>query len=238
MNNMKRVKVIGVSWKFHDQTFTAAQLERISHPTISEVADWLDTFGHLVGKGVPILSILSELAEKTNNLRLRALTIEIDANVREGECIGTTVYEFNWCKLPIVAQLIDLGEELGSLDETLATAAKLHRCEFKHSEISPVQRSTYASMFFKFGILLETGLPILRILKLLQAEASSADSISANLILGEDLLVVCDEIEVGSTLSKAFAVTGNCGDAIINALEDCKEVEDFRLLFSSWFEEK
>lgn len=227
-----------ITWQCKEQLITAAMLDGSAPPTVPELVKWLEQFAAELNKVVvPTLKCLTELALKTENLRLKAMTIEMKADLYDGGNLAQAIYNFRWCKLPIVAALIGIGEECSDIAKMSTLAAKLYKCEFKLSENSPLGSSNkmHARMFFMFSILLEAGLPILRALKLLQEETESP-------VFKIVFKCVCEKREEGYNLSLALSSVGIFVPAIIHAIREHEQrtqrQEDYATFFSSWFEKQ
>lgn len=224
-----------VSWKLEDRVITLKEVSNATPPSNKEIAQWLDLFSQGISNGVPILDVLFELAQATDNLLLKILSIEIVEALYKGETCAIPVRDFLWVELNLEAFLIDVGEETGELDTVLALAAKLRRGKTIASESCPLKGDKYLNTFYCLAILLDAGLPILRCLKILERDYL-ATGIAKDKVIAMELNKVCDEIETGSTLSEAMAKVATFGVAAVHAIAMGEQQGNLEVVLKGWFQ--
>jgi type IV pilus assembly protein PilC len=96
------------------------------------VARFSRTLGTLIASGVPILQALKIVKETIGNVVIQAAIDQVHDSIREGETIAAPLEE---CGVfpPMVVNMIDVGEETGSLDAMLMKVADTYDAEVEAS---------------------------------------------------------------------------------------------------------
>jgi type IV pilus assembly protein PilC len=92
------------------------------------VARFSRTLGTLIASGVPILQALKIVKETISNVVIQGAIDKVHDSIREGETIAAPLEE---CGVfpPMVVNMIDVGEETGSLDAMLMKVADTYDAE-------------------------------------------------------------------------------------------------------------
>jgi type IV pilus assembly protein PilC len=86
------------------------------------IARMTRTFGTLMGSGVPVLQALAIIQRTTGNVVIGNVVARIHEAVKEGEAIAPTL-KGSGVFPPMVAGMVDVGEQTGSLPEMLMKVA-------------------------------------------------------------------------------------------------------------------
>ncbi|MBU0650873.1 type II secretion system F family protein [bacterium] len=86
------------------------------------------TFGTLISSGVPILQSLDIVGGVSTNYRFAKAVRDVHNSIREGESISVPLGESKVFP-PVVVNMIDVGEETGSLDDMLMRIADIYDSE-------------------------------------------------------------------------------------------------------------
>lgn len=89
----------------------------------SEVAKWSRTFGSLYGAGLPMPETLALISNETKNILYKKVSSQIQVQVSQGENLGSCVGYHEDLFPPIFVQLIEVGEESGTLEEMMNKSA-------------------------------------------------------------------------------------------------------------------
>lgn len=111
------------------------------------LARFARTFATLTQSGVPILATLGVVEESTGNLIFQHALRQVRAGIREGEGIAGPLSSFQIFP-PVVTNMIQVGEETGSLAEILAKIAD------KYDEDVQLTLNTLTSLLEPFLIIL------------------------------------------------------------------------------------
>jgi type IV pilus assembly protein PilC len=88
----------------------------------ASISRFARTFGTLIGNGVPILQALNIVKETAGNLVIASVVSSLHENVKQGDPLAPTLKCSGVFPL-IVAGMVDVGEQTGSLPEMLAKIA-------------------------------------------------------------------------------------------------------------------
>lgn len=94
----------------------------------SAIARFSRTLGTLVNSGVPILQALNIVKETSGNEVLGRCMTTVHDSVREGESIARPLAESRFFP-PLVVNMVDVGEETGSLDSMLIKVADAYEAD-------------------------------------------------------------------------------------------------------------
>ena len=92
------------------------------------VARFSRTLGTLIASGVPILQALKIVKETIGNVVIQRAIDQVHDSIREGETIAAPLEESGVFP-PMVVNMIDVGEETGSLDAMLMKVADTYDAE-------------------------------------------------------------------------------------------------------------
>jgi len=92
------------------------------------VARFSRTLGTLIASGVPILQALKIVKETIGNVVIQGAIDQVHDSIREGETIAAPLEESGVFP-PMVVNMIDVGEETGSLDAMLMKVADTYDAE-------------------------------------------------------------------------------------------------------------
>ena len=96
------------------------------------VARFARTLGTLINSGVPILQALKITKETIGNSVIQDAVDKVHESIQEGDTIAAPLDE---CKVfpPMVVNMIDVGEETGSLDSMLMEVADIYDAEVENA---------------------------------------------------------------------------------------------------------
>jgi type IV pilus assembly protein PilC len=145
------------------------------------IARFARTLSTLLVSGVPILQALETVAGAVDNHIIADAVMAARAAIREGEQIGDPLQRSGMFP-PMVIQMINIGEETGSLDSMLAKVA-----DFYESEVDAALASLAAAlepiMIVVLGVIvgfivISMFLPLVQIISSLQSGEMGGDSSS------------------------------------------------------------
>ena len=104
-------------------------------PLIHKVAlaRFTATLASLVTSGVPILESLDIVSDTAGNKVVSDVLQQCKAGVREGRSLADVLREHEEVIPPLVAQMIDVGEQTGALDAMLAKVAEFYDGEVENT---------------------------------------------------------------------------------------------------------
>lgn len=108
-------------WKFKIPGFSVL-LEKMY------MSRFASTLGSLVASGVPVLQALDITSKSVNNVHLEAAIKDVAAKVKSGVAMSVPVSE-SPLFLPLVGQMIAVGEQTGTIGDTLAKLASYYEDE-------------------------------------------------------------------------------------------------------------
>jgi len=92
-------------------------------------ARFLGSFGTMVASGVPIVESLRLLSVLTPNLVVREAIEDLRLQVSRGRSIGKQMERYSDLFTPMAVQMVSIGEETGSLPESVTRTAKFLNAE-------------------------------------------------------------------------------------------------------------
>ena len=88
-------------------------------------------FGRIIQSGIPILQALNLLAEQTDHVRLKQIIQEVQKNVAEGQPLSHALSNYPEYFSPFDLAMIEAGELVGHLDESLQRIAAYRETQEK-----------------------------------------------------------------------------------------------------------
>lgn len=93
------------------------------------IARFCRTFGSLMKSGVPIVDSLKIVADTLGNAKYKEAVLRAAEEVKTGKSLHESLIPYNKIFIPIVTQIILVGEETGTLDQVLAQLADFYEDE-------------------------------------------------------------------------------------------------------------
>jgi type IV pilus assembly protein PilC len=84
----------------------------------------------MLGAGVPLLQALATVGQASNNWAIEQAVRDVEKSVRDGRSFATPLAKAGVFP-PMVAQMVSVGEESGTLPDMLASVADMYEAEAK-----------------------------------------------------------------------------------------------------------
>ncbi len=92
------------------------------------MARFARTLGSLIASGVPIIQALTIVAQSMNNVHMEEEVTKIADRVKSGVAMSQLVGQSHWF-LPLVSQMLSVGEQTGTLGDSLEKVASYYEDE-------------------------------------------------------------------------------------------------------------
>ncbi len=128
-------------YKFDKLILDLPLVGRVTH--LSELARYCRSMSLLFRAGLPLTGILDLVIESTSNKAIARALTDVQQAMVKGEGLSRPM-EKNRYFLPLMVQMVRVGEETGNLDTTLQAVAQSYEAEVKvrtHSLITLIQPS-------------------------------------------------------------------------------------------------